>query len=133
MRSVVAALEEHVLPVVKGMDPRNFEAIRQAVWRKLNPRAMTGTISSALSCLDMACQDIAGKLSGHTIAELLGGARTVVPAYCTFGFPQYDREQLGEAARLAPRHGAGWRHPLQGRARAGRRHAHGSQIVPASA
>src|SRR3546814_4353739 len=24
----------------------------------------------------------------------------LVPAYCTFGFPQYDRDQLAEAARL---------------------------------
>jgi L-alanine-DL-glutamate epimerase-like enolase superfamily enzyme len=99
-RSVVEALERHIFPVVKGMDPRNSEAIHHAVWWKLNPRAMTGVISSALSCLDIACWDIAGKLAGRSVAELLGGARKVVPAYVTFGFPQYDREQLAEAARL---------------------------------
>ncbi|MDQ3559210.1 MAG: mandelate racemase/muconate lactonizing enzyme family protein, partial [Pseudomonadota bacterium] len=99
-RSVVEALEKHLFPVVRGMDPRDVEAIHQKVWWKLNPRAMTGTISSALSCLDIACWDIAGKVSGRTVAELLGGARTSVPAYVTFGFPQYDREQLAEAAQL---------------------------------
>jgi L-alanine-DL-glutamate epimerase-like enolase superfamily enzyme len=99
-RSVVEALEKHLFPVVQGMDPRNVEAIHQKVWWKLNPRAMTGTISSALSCLDIACWDIAGKLAGRTVAELLGGARSSVPAYVTYGFPQYDREQLAEAAQL---------------------------------
>lgn len=99
-RSVAEALERHVLPLVQGMDPRDIEAIHQRVWWKLNPRTMTGVISSALSCLDVACWDIAGKLSGRTVAELLGGARRSVPAYVTFGFPQYDRDQLAEAARL---------------------------------
>jgi L-alanine-DL-glutamate epimerase-like enolase superfamily enzyme len=89
-RSVVEALEKHVFPVVQGMDPRNVEAIHHRVWWKLNPRAMTGTISSALSCLDIACWDIAGKLAGRTVAELMGGHRTSVPAYVTYGFPQYD-------------------------------------------
>ncbi len=99
-RSVAEALERHFFPVVKGMDPRDSEAIHQRVWQKLNPRAMTGVVSSALSCLDIACWDIAGKLAGRTVAELLGGCRNSVPAYVTYGFPQYDREQLGEAARL---------------------------------
>lgn len=99
-RSVVQALEHHILPVVEDMDPRDHEAIHHRVWWKLNPRAMTGVISSALSCLDMACWDIAGKIAGRTVAQLLGGARRTIPAYVTFGFPQYDREQLAEAARL---------------------------------
>lgn len=99
-RAVVVALEQHFLPVVADMDPREVEAVHQRVWRKLNPRAMTGVVSSALSLLDIALWDIAGKAAGRSVASLLGGARTDVPTYCTFGFPQYDREQLAEAARL---------------------------------
>jgi L-alanine-DL-glutamate epimerase-like enolase superfamily enzyme len=104
-RSVVEALERHILPLVKGMDPRDVERLHQRIGSKLNPRAMTGVISSALSCLDIACWDIAGKLAGRTVAELLGGCRTSVPAYVTYGFPQYDRDQLVEAARLHVRNG----------------------------
>ena len=99
-RAVIEALHSHVLPVVKGMDPHDVELIHQTVGRKLNPRAMTGTVSMALSCLDIALWDIMGKAAGKPIASLLGGARTSIPAYCTFGFPQYDRETLAEAARL---------------------------------
>jgi len=99
-RSVVAALEKHFLPVVVDMDPREIEAVHQRVWRTLNPRAMTGVVSSALSLLDIALWDIAGKAAGRSVASLLGGARTAVPVYVTFGFPQYDRETLAAAARL---------------------------------
>jgi L-alanine-DL-glutamate epimerase-like enolase superfamily enzyme len=99
-RSVVTALKLYVLPTVKDMDARDLEAIHQKIWLKLNPRAMTGVISSALSCLDIALWDIQGKAANRSVAGLLGNARTSVPAYVTFGFPQYDREQLAEAAKL---------------------------------
>jgi L-alanine-DL-glutamate epimerase-like enolase superfamily enzyme len=85
--SVVAALEKHILPTVEGVDVRDVEALHALVWKRLNPRAMTGVISSALSALDIACWDVAGQESGRSIAQLLGGARTEVPAYVTFGFP----------------------------------------------
>src|SRR3979411_1740993 len=99
-RSVVVALKCYVLPELFNMDVRDTEAIHQKIWSKLNPRAMTGVISSALSCLDIALWDIHGKAVGRSVAGLLGNARTTIPAYVTFGFPQYDREQLAEAAKL---------------------------------
>ncbi|MBC7282384.1 mandelate racemase/muconate lactonizing enzyme family protein [Hoeflea sp.] len=99
-KSVIVALHEHILPVVKGMDVRDVEKIHQRIWQKLNPRAMSGTISMALSCLDIALWDIAGKQSGRSIAAMLGNARNRIPAYVTFGFPQYDIDQLADAARL---------------------------------
>jgi len=99
-RAVIEALHAHVLPAVKGMDVRDLEAIHARVGKRLNPRAMTGAVSMALSCLDIALWDIIGKAEGRSVAQLLGGARNRLPAYCTFGFPQYDRDQLAEAARL---------------------------------
>ena len=98
--SVVTALEKEFLPVVKDMDPRDTEAIHEKVWWQMNQRTMTGVISSALSCLDIACWDIHGKLVERSVAQLLGGARDWAPTYCTFGFHEYDREQLVEAAKL---------------------------------
>jgi L-alanine-DL-glutamate epimerase-like enolase superfamily enzyme len=98
--AVVTALEKEFLPVVKDMDPRDTEAIHEKVWWQMNQRTMTGVISSALSCLDIACWDIHGKLVERSVAQLLGGARDWAPTYCTFGFHEYDREQLVEAAKL---------------------------------
>jgi len=37
---------------------------------------------------------------GQPIWRLLGGARSTVPLYATFGFGFFDREQIGEAAKL---------------------------------
>lgn len=98
--SVVVALEKHFLPVVRDMDPRDIEAIHQRVFSKLNPRAMTGTVSMALSCLDIALWDIHGKHANRSVAQLLGGNKASAPAYVTFGFPQYDRDLLAEAAKM---------------------------------
>jgi L-alanine-DL-glutamate epimerase-like enolase superfamily enzyme len=103
--SVAVALERHLLPVVRDMDARDIELIHKTIWARLNPRAMTGTISMALSALDIALWDIQGKQAGRSIAQLLGNARREVPCYVTFGFPQYDRELLAEAARLHLRNG----------------------------
>lgn len=97
--AVVAALRNDFLPLVRGMDPRDTEAIHQRVGHKLNPRAMTGVVSSALSALDIACWDAHGKQAGRTCAQLLGGCRDWAPVYITFGFPEYTTEQLVEAAR----------------------------------
>ena len=97
--AVQVALEREFSPIVKGLDARDIEAIHSAVWWKLNPRTMTGVVSSALSCLDIALWDIQGKAYERTVAQLLGGARSECPVYITFGFPQYDREQLVQAAR----------------------------------
>src|SRR5574341_1190993 len=99
--AIVTAIEKEFLPLLKGMDPRDTEAVHEKVWWKLNQRSMTGVVSSALSCIDIACWDIHGKLVGRTVAQLLGGARDWAPTYCTFGFSEYeDRGQLVEAARL---------------------------------
>lgn len=99
-RSVVAALQGEILDCVRGMDARDLEAIHARLRRRVNPRAMTGTVSMAISCLDMALWDITGKHAGRSVAGLLGGAKTEVECYCTFGFPHYDRDLLAEAAKL---------------------------------
>jgi L-alanine-DL-glutamate epimerase-like enolase superfamily enzyme len=99
-RSVVVALKSYLLPLVRDMDVRDIEAIHQKIWSKLNPRAMTGVVWGAMSVHDKPRRDIQGKATGRSVAGLLGNARTSIPAYVTFGFPQYDREQLVEAAKL---------------------------------
>ncbi|MCC7487680.1 MAG: mandelate racemase/muconate lactonizing enzyme family protein [Burkholderiales bacterium] len=103
--AVCTALNREFLPVVKDMDARDREAIHEKVWWRLNQRSMTGVVSSALSALDTALWDIHGKHDGRSIAQLLGGARDWAPAYVTFGFPEYDRDQLVTAAKLQLRKG----------------------------
>lgn len=95
----VAVLHDEILPVVRGMDIRDVEAVHDRIFKKVNRRAMTGVVSSALSALDIAMWDAHGKAVGRTVTQLLGGFRDHAPSYITFGFPEYDRDQLVQAAR----------------------------------
>jgi len=62
--------------------------------RRLNPRGMTGVVVSALSALDVALWDLAGKRSGTSVAAMLGGARAAAPVHVTCGFPALETEAL---------------------------------------
>ena len=70
--SVVAYLEEHVVPCLIGMDPRRIEDIWQylykgAYWRR-GPVTMR-----AIAAVDMALWDIKAKMAGMPLYDLLGG------------------------------------------------------------
>lgn len=98
--SIREALTKHFLPLLRGIDIRDTEAVHSLVWKKLNPRSQTGVFSHALAALDIALWDARGKASGRTIAQMLGGYADRAPAYVTFGFPEYSLTELVEAARL---------------------------------
>ncbi len=70
--SVVAYLEEHVIPCLIGMDPRRIEDVWQylykgAYWRR-GPVTMR-----AIAAVDMALWDIKAKMAGMPLYDLLGG------------------------------------------------------------
>jgi L-alanine-DL-glutamate epimerase-like enolase superfamily enzyme len=97
---VAAAVNRHLGPAVKGMDPRDLEAVHARLHPLVSERGQTIGISlSALSCVDLALWDIAGKAAGRTVAQLLGGHRDYAEAYVTFGFGAYDADQLCELAQ----------------------------------
>ncbi|NKX44578.1 enolase C-terminal domain-like protein [Roseicyclus persicicus] len=62
--------------------------------RKFNPRGMTGVVVSALSALDVALRDLAGKRAGRSVAAMLGGRRPAAPVDVTCGFPALDTDAL---------------------------------------
>jgi len=100
-RQVAWTLEDEVSPAVRGLDAANPAAVQASLLGRLNPRGMTGVIMGAASALDIALWDLKGQAEDRSIASLLGGARQSAPVYLTFGMPQYDRDGLAEAARLA--------------------------------
>lgn len=99
-RQVARTLEDEVLAEVNGMNAAEPAAVAERLRRRLNPRGMTGVIAAAASALDIALWDLRGQRDGASIAALLGGAGRAVPAYLTFGLPQYDRARLAEAASI---------------------------------
>ncbi len=68
-----------------------------ALMRKLNPRAMTGVVVSALSALDVALTDLRAKRAGISVAQALGGKRSAASVHVTCGFPALDTDALIEA------------------------------------
>src|SRR5260221_8313988 len=79
--AVVAAVDEHVGPLVVGRHPADIEDITRLIhyssyWRN-GP-----VLNNALSGVDQALWDIAGKRAGLPVYELLGGrSRAAVEGY----------------------------------------------------
>ena len=82
-----------------GADPLQPEVLWQRMYHQTRDYGQKGAVIGAISGIDIALWDIAGKVRRAPVAELLGGRfRTRVEAYAT-GF--YRIKGQGEAARLA--------------------------------
>jgi L-alanine-DL-glutamate epimerase-like enolase superfamily enzyme len=97
---VVSVVREVIAKEIIGSDALAREAIFDRLQRLLVLRGLiAGHAMHAISAVDIALWDIAGKLHGQPVWRLLGGARPVIPAYTTFGMATLNREQLVAAAR----------------------------------
>jgi len=74
-RAVATVIHEGLLPVVRGLDAADTEAAWQAMRRHVWWYGEGGVASLAISGVDMALWDIAGKLAGQPIHALLGGLK----------------------------------------------------------
>ena len=95
---VAAAINEIAAPAVVGMDPLGHEQIWDKLYWLLAPRGQTGYASHAIAAIDLALWDLKGEILGQPVWRLLGGARSQVPVYATFGFAFFDRDELVAAA-----------------------------------
>lgn len=82
--AVAAVVRDMVAPVVTGQDASDPAAINLALQRRLHLHGRYGLTIFAISGLDIALWDIAGKRAGKSVAHLLGGRkRESVPAYAS--------------------------------------------------
>jgi D-galactarolactone cycloisomerase len=97
---IAAAAVEHALkPLVLGCDPLDTEVLWHRMYHRTRDYGRKGSVIAAISAVDTALWDLAGKFHGLPIHKLLGGAfRRRVQPYAT-GF--YRIQGQGEAARLA--------------------------------
>jgi D-galactarolactone cycloisomerase len=96
---IAAAVIEHALtPLVMGANPMDVEVLWHKMYHATRDYGRKGSVMAAISAIDIALWDIAGKSYGVPIHQLFGGAfRTRVQVYAT-GF--YRRSGQGEAERL---------------------------------
>lgn len=77
-----AIVEQTIAPLVIGMDPMASEVIWHKVYNYLRDHGQKGMPIQALSGIDIALWDIAGKVLDLPLYAMLGGAfRTKVPVY----------------------------------------------------
>lgn len=96
---VASAVNQVIAPALIDKDAMAHEAIAEQLYWLLTPRGQTGHAIHAISTIDLALWDIAGKRLKQPVWRLLGGARDSVPTYTTFGMSFMDRDELAEAAR----------------------------------
>lgn len=91
------ALETMVAPLCIGRDPTAIRALMNELMRALHGAGRSGPVLYALSAIDIALWDIAGKRAGLPLYRLLGGSpRSDLPAYASL-------LRYGKAAALEPR------------------------------
>ena len=91
------ALDTMVAPLCVGRDPTAITALMHDLARAVHGAGRNGPLMYALSAIDIALWDIAGKVAGLPLYRLLGGsARADLPAFATL-------LRYGKAAAMEPR------------------------------
>lgn len=70
----MCAIREVVSKLAVGQDPSDIPTLMQVLSRRTQSMARSGPVAFALSGLDIALWDIAGKAAGQPVWKLLGGA-----------------------------------------------------------
>lgn len=78
--AIKALIEDYLVAIVLGKDPLDYEAIWYSLSRQ-SRRLGLGVNSMAIAAIDIAIWDFIGKIHDQPLYRLLGGARSVIPAY----------------------------------------------------
>ena len=77
----------HAGETIVGEDPSRIEYLWTRLYRDFNWMGQAGPVMSAISAIDIALWDIAGKCAGLPVYKLLGGAyRTRIRLYANYWF-----------------------------------------------
>jgi L-alanine-DL-glutamate epimerase-like enolase superfamily enzyme len=77
------AVDEVIAPLCVGQDARHIAPLMRYVQEKLHVFGRGGPLTHALSAVDIALWDIAGKAAGAPLHRLLGGGRADLACYAS--------------------------------------------------
>ena len=104
VESIQAYLVTRLTPLLIGQDPLFVERLWERMYRADRGIKRQGIAAYALSALDIALWDIAGKAAGLPLYKLWGAVTDRVAAYGSGGWPSYALEDLiGEAQAYVAR------------------------------
>lgn len=81
-------IEKDLKPALLGQDPLLIEGLWQKLFHRTRQYGRRGLVLNAISGIDIALWDIAGKVARLPVYKLLGAARDRVEAYASGGFYQ---------------------------------------------
>lgn len=111
-RALETYIHDFASQLLLGADEENIEYLWRRIYDLAARFGAKGTELRALSAIDLALWDIAGKRAGLPVYRLLGGSvRDRIPVYNTCGGPTYGRGTLPAHGRT---HGDGAMEDLQG-------------------
>ena len=83
LEPITAVVEHMIRPNVIGQDASDITGLSHRLQQKFHLFGRHGHTTFALSGLDIALWDIAGKAAGLSLSTLLGGVRKTLPAYAS--------------------------------------------------
>jgi L-alanine-DL-glutamate epimerase-like enolase superfamily enzyme len=93
-------IEQQLRPMLLGADPLLIEGLWQKMFARTRQFGRRGIVMNAISGIDIALWDIAGKVAKLPVYRLLGACRDRVEAYASGGFYQEGKsidDLAGEA------------------------------------
>ncbi len=92
LASTQVVVQQELKPLLVGEDPLLIERLWQKMFQRTRQHGRRGIVMHAISGLDMALWDIAGKVANLPVYRLLGAYCDKVEAYASGGFYQEGKD-----------------------------------------
>ena len=92
LASTQVVVEQELKPLLLGEDPLLIEYLWQKMFQRTRQHGRRGIVMHAISGIDIALWDIAGKVAQLPVYRLLGAYRDTVEAYASGGFYQEGKD-----------------------------------------
>src|SRR5271168_5321642 len=102
-------IEQQLRPMLLGEDPLLIEGLWQKMFARTRQFGRRGIVMNAISGIDIALWDIAGKVAKLPVYRLLGACRDRVEAYASGGFYQEGKSVDGLAGEAEGYRASGFR------------------------
>jgi L-alanine-DL-glutamate epimerase-like enolase superfamily enzyme len=90
--ATATVIEKDLKPLLVGRDPLLIEGLWQTMFMRTRQYGRRGVVMQAISGIDIALWDIAGKVANLPVYKLLGACRDRVEVYASGGFYQEGKD-----------------------------------------